>query len=249
MRFTPSWINVFLVLGALLAGPAQAQERVALVIGNGAYVVAPKLTTPANDANDLAEALGKAGFDVTVATDLDRSNMQQRLQQFSAKLGKASVSLFYFSGLGLEIAGAPHLAGVDIKPTDDADITQYTVPLAAVLEAMAGRERKLIILVDASRENPLPARPSRGTTGASPVQMPSDTMIAFSTAPGAVVRDTQARNSPYAAALIKHLGVRGAPIETVVREVRNDVMAATDGRQIPWDSSSLPPGFTLVPAQ
>lgn len=55
---------VFVCLQALIGvQSASAQERVALVIGNGAYKHAAKLINPANDAADVAQALRKLGFD------------------------------------------------------------------------------------------------------------------------------------------------------------------------------------------
>ena len=235
----------------LCAAQARAQERVALVIGNGAYVHAAKLATPANDASDVAEALGKIGFDVTVATDLDRAGMEQRLQQLAGKLANAKVALVYYSGLGLQIGDTSHLVPVDAKLSDDADVAQYTVALPAVLQAMAGRERISVVLVDASRDNPLPQRPAArpsAPTGGAPADPSLGTLIGFSTAPGSVVRDAQGRNSPYAAALIKHLATPGTTINALMRRVRDDVSAATGGRQVPWEHSTLTAEVVLVPA-
>jgi hypothetical protein len=62
-------------VGALilaLASPALASDkRVALVIGNSAYRNAKALSTPVNDATELAAKLEKLGFTVSLATDLD----------------------------------------------------------------------------------------------------------------------------------------------------------------------------------
>ncbi len=63
---------VVLILQALAILPAAAAKRVALVIGNAAYVQANALTNPVNDAADMAKALTEAGFDVTLGLDLDR---------------------------------------------------------------------------------------------------------------------------------------------------------------------------------
>jgi hypothetical protein len=43
--------------GLLLALPAAAQKRVALVVGNSAYVHAAALPNPVNDASDMASAI------------------------------------------------------------------------------------------------------------------------------------------------------------------------------------------------
>ena len=74
-----------------LQTPAAAADRVALVIGNGAYTFAGRLTNPANDATDMAKALREIGFDVVDGTDLDRRAMEARNREFSRKLGDARV--------------------------------------------------------------------------------------------------------------------------------------------------------------
>lgn len=48
------------------------EQRTALVIGNGDYVSSP-LRNPANDAEDIAEALRATGFSVQLETNLDRT--------------------------------------------------------------------------------------------------------------------------------------------------------------------------------
>jgi len=45
------------ILTCLGAVPSHADERVALIIGNGAYAHAPHLPNPTHDAEDVAAAL------------------------------------------------------------------------------------------------------------------------------------------------------------------------------------------------
>ena len=55
----------------LSASLATAESRVALVIGNGAYVNTTPLTNPLNDARLMSQALKSTGFDVVEALDAD----------------------------------------------------------------------------------------------------------------------------------------------------------------------------------
>src|SRR5262249_33946681 len=71
------------------------------------------------------------------------------------------------------------------------------------------------------------------------------TFIAYSTAPGNVAADGSGSNSPYTKALAKNIMQPGIGIEEAFRQVRADVMSATAGKQIPWDSSSLTAHFSL----
>ena len=66
--------------------PPPADQRVALVIGNSDYQTAPRLANPGNDAQSVAQLLNSAGFEVTQATDLTRSDMVRAVQNFSDKV-------------------------------------------------------------------------------------------------------------------------------------------------------------------
>ena len=57
-------------------------------------------------------------------------------------------------------------------------------------------------------------------------------MIAFSTQPGNVALDGEGRNSPFTGALLHHIGTEGLSINDVMIDVRNDVLKATDGKQV-----------------
>ena len=48
----------------------QAAKRVALVIGNDAYVNVPRLQKAANDARTIGQTLEVLGFEVIIATDV-----------------------------------------------------------------------------------------------------------------------------------------------------------------------------------
>jgi formylglycine-generating enzyme required for sulfatase activity len=84
----------------IFAFPAQAFQKQALVIGNGAYPDKWQLSNPANDAVDVAGALEDLGFKVTVLTDKNKRSMSNAVQNFASGLQNGDVALFYFSGHG-----------------------------------------------------------------------------------------------------------------------------------------------------
>jgi hypothetical protein len=49
-------------------------QRIALVIGNGAYTNAPPLKNPPNDARDMAATLKTLGFDVSTHKPMEQVN-------------------------------------------------------------------------------------------------------------------------------------------------------------------------------
>jgi uncharacterized caspase-like protein len=103
--------SFFVLLGAICIGlltqlsPSLADKRVALVIGNAKYKNTPALANPANDASDVAEALKAIGFEVTLAIDVDKRQMDQALAQFARASTKADASLFYYAGHGMQYQG------------------------------------------------------------------------------------------------------------------------------------------------
>ena len=99
---------------------------------------------------------------------------------------------------------------------------------------------------DACRDNPLLMSKTRNLTrGLAPVNVPSGTLIAFSTKDGSVAQDGEDKNSPFTTALLKHLD---APedISVVLRKVRTEVKKLTNGNQEPWDYGSLEGGSLVL---
>ena len=76
-----------------------ATQRVALVIGNGAYQGGP-LPNVLYEVDQLAAILQHIGFDVIKVKNASLSDMNLAIAQFSRKLDNSQVCLFYFSGYG-----------------------------------------------------------------------------------------------------------------------------------------------------
>ncbi len=248
---------VVLILQALAILPAAAAKRVALVIGNAAYVQANALTNPVNDAADMAKALTEAGFDVTLGLDVDRRGFDEKLRAFSRSLDGADTAVLFYAGHGLQVAGRNYLVPVDAGLGTERDLDFEAISLDFVLRQMeVGREGKTsIVFLDACRDNPLARNLARsmGTRSASigaglaEVQTGVGTFIAYSTQPGNVALDGAGRNSPFTAALAAHVSEPGRSLTALMIEVRNDVLQATAGRQVPWDHSALTSDFFFQP--
>src|SRR5262245_10771049 len=123
----------------VMTGVALAEGKVALVIGNSTYQKNP-LANPINDAKLLAGALGEAGFEVQLVTDLTRAGMVRALRDFSetvAAKGKDTVALVYYAGHGLQIDGENFLVPVDAKVERESDVAIETMRLADMMNALA----------------------------------------------------------------------------------------------------------------
>ena len=98
-----------LTMLSLIQTNALADKRVALVIGNGAYAHAAHLPNPPHDAEDVAAALKRTGFDTILGTDLDQAGMQDAAIRFARAARTADVAVFYYSGHAIQYAGVNYL--------------------------------------------------------------------------------------------------------------------------------------------
>jgi uncharacterized caspase-like protein len=97
---------ISLILALLtVASPAEATNRVALVIGNDAYENVPQLQKAVNDADAVAAELSKLGFDVVKAQDVGRRAMSRALVELEGKISPGDTALVYFAGHGFAIDG------------------------------------------------------------------------------------------------------------------------------------------------
>jgi TPR repeat protein len=232
----------------LAAAPAAAQGdevRVALVIGNGAYEAVPELPNPPNDAADIAEALGQVGFDVTHLDDLDGAGMRRALRDFEDKVAGADIALVYYAGHGIEVNGQNFLIPTDAELARDTHVEDEAVPLDRVMTAVESAAKLRIVLLDACRNNPFAKKMERSVgkrsigRGLARVEPTGATLVAYAAKEGTTADDGEERNSPYAAALVKHLTEPGLELNFLFRRVRDDVMSATGGRQEPFVYGSL----------
>ncbi len=253
-------LAVALVLALLASASAQsahAERRVALVLGNGAYVNAPQLPNPPNDARAIATRLHDLGFEVVEGYDLTNENLIRALNDFSRKLSGADVGLFFYAGHGLQVNGENFIVPVDAKLEQLADLDFQTVKVARILDQLEGVPVKLVLL-DACRDNPLAEALSRSmkgktrslTTGTGLAEIKTKvagTVIAFATSPGDVALDGKSTNSPFTTALLENVSVPNTDIEIMMKRVKARVAALTDNKQVPWTSSSLNAEFQMVP--
>jgi carboxyl-terminal processing protease len=235
---------------------AQAEPRVALVIGNSNYgPEIGKLANPANDAALMAAALQKTGFTVIKVIDADQKQMRRKIAEFGdalADAGPKATGLFFYAGHGIQSRGANFLIPVGAHIEKENDVKIESVTADDVMEQMEFAANQVnIIILDACRNNPVARTMRSATRGLAPMQSDSvrGTFIAYSTSPGQTAADGSGTNSPYSQALASTIVKPGVGIEEAFRQVRAQVMAATEDKQIPWDSSSLTAPFFFKPTQ
>jgi hypothetical protein len=250
-RFPRLFLAIIAAIAVQLSAPlaAQAQNRVALVIGQSAYQKVVQLPNTANDAKQMTALLSQAGFNVTTASDLSQIEMRQAIAEFAAKVaqgGPQTIAAVFYAGHGLQIDGENFLVPVDIDPQRESDIPLEAVRLNDLMNTLGALPTAMrIYMLDACRNNPFPSIAGTAGKGLAMVDTRAGaqgSFISFSTSPGAEAEDGSGADSPYTTALLQ-VAHDAVPIEEAFKRVRVAVARDTDGRQIPWESSSLTADF------
>lgn len=257
---------LLLAQGLVSASPALADDArplrgVALVIGESRYLSLPALPNPTNDARAVAQLLSSLGFEVSSIPDGDGARLARGLKHFVEDAAGADVALLYYSGHGIEAGGENYLVPVEADASSLSDPANRLVPVSALLAQLKAAVPVAIMLLDACRSNPFPpgatlAAPSGMAPvaaagldlarGAAPLADASGApqslgeVIGFAAEPGHAALDGEpGGNSPYAAALLKHLAAGRFAFGDVMTMVAEEVYVKTGGRQLPWTNASL----------
>lgn len=236
--------------------------RYALIIGNSNYQFSP-LKNPANDASDMADMLGDLRYKVTTALNQNPEQLRHTVKKFYRSIQeKNAISLFYYAGHAIQADGINYLIPVNAGITSYEKMKQQSVSLNQIFSAVKQAPSKQnILILDACRNNPFKPlqgnKKSRGisindskllniSSGLAPVEAPTGTLIAYATEPGNTASDGNGKNGTYTSALLRHIG-KAETAEALFKEVRKDVLDATDDKQTPWEHSSLIEKFYFMP--
>jgi len=240
-------VRILLILSISLCwGEVVADERVALVIGNGAYQV-QSLNNPVNDANDISKTLDDLGFEVRLVLDENQENMEKEIQAFGKKLQHNTAGLFYYSGHAVQYDGSNYLIPIGAMSSVSAPehLRHKTVNVGYVLGVMKQAGNRLnIVILDACRNNPFKSFSRGMDKGLTRIPSAEGVIIAYATSPGKVALDgSGSKNSPYTDQLIKMMKKPNLPIELMFKQVREGVKLKTNGMQLPWYEASLDGDF------
>ena len=246
---TAAGVVGFLWIYALTAlGPALAeQERVALVIGNGAYDAA-ELKTPRNDAELIARTLSRVGFTVTRVFDADLKAMNQAILEFSGKLrGAQTVGVFYYAGHAVDLNGTNHLIPIGARIDSEQDLGTEAINVTEFLEAVdrSGDGLNLFIF-NASRASVFQERLRIGRGGLSVVSVPSRSLVAFAAEPAQVAAAPARGYSRFASSLAETIEKPGQGLEDVFAATSKAVETQTSGLQKPWWRTTFSGKFSFT---
>lgn len=180
--------------------------------------------------------------------------MQKVTRDFLREAARAQVALVYYAGHGVQVDGRNYLIPVDVELKPGVSMTEAMIDMDTIMAGLDDQVRTNILIFDACRNNPMAqqvaaAGSSRGIEGTpglaassslgSGATLGAGTLIAFATAPGQVALDGEGANSPFSAALSRHIGTPGLEVQQMLTRVRAEVVSGTKNKQVPWSNSSL----------
>jgi len=242
----------------LVGQPALADKRVALVIGNSGYQNVARLGNPTNDASAITEILKGAGFDLVESRrDLKISEMRRVFRDFANSSRDADVAVVYYAGHGIEVEGTNYLIPIDASLEQDLDVYDEAFSLDRILVTIEPAKQLRLVILDACRNNPF-AKAMKRTVGSRAIGMglakvepaSPNTLIAFASKAGSTASDGDSKNSPFTAALVRHITKPGLDLRKAFGFVRDDVLKNTSNKQEPYVYGSLGgDDVPLVPAK
>lgn len=247
-----------LAASAPLHAQGRSERRVALVVGNGAYEYTSWLANPPNDAADMAAALEGLGFEVIKVVNGRGGAMADTFTAFSHQLRDVDAAVFYYAGHGVQFGGHNYALPIDARLDNEFTLKREAFAIDDVLAVMEQQAKISLVFLDACRDNPIAERLARGPSGSRGAAVGrglarmdahgTNTLLMFATAPGDVAEDGGGRNSPFAEALLHHIGRPGIDVEALLKDVTSEVRQATRNRQRPERLSRLESTFMFKPA-
>lgn len=227
--------SIFVIAG-LLSSAFSQEAKNALLIANGDYSEIKSLSQPVPEGEELKAALESIGFSVIFVKNANRDEMFDSLLEFRNKTKKAGgIAFFHYGGHAVQIDGKNYLIPINSKIDDEEQIRYRCVELDEVMDSMTGDSN--VVVLDSCRNDPFPNGKHRGgdTRGLAAVsRKPKNSIIVYSAEAGETALD-----GVYTPALIKRITEKGKSIEEVLKEVRNDVLRATAGQQLPGEYRQL----------
>ena len=215
------WFALFLLFECL---PAANAKNVALLVGNSSYSLG-QLDNPANDARDLANVLRSLGFEIVIKIDADATTMMAAIRDFSERLkNNDGIGLFYYAGHGVQVNGENYLLPVGFPFRNEQEVEKVAVQANTLLRYMEDSKNKVnVIILDACRNNPFIKTRALKSRGLAPMDAPSGSLVAFSTAPGTEASDGSGKNGLYTKHFMSNIKVPGLTIEQVFKRTREGV--------------------------
>jgi len=215
-----------------------AENKYALLIANSKYKNFSSLDGPVKEARDLSKSLMALGFSVELLENGTREQMIERLDLIKQKInGKGGIALFHYGGHGVQSQGRNYLIPVDADIPDEKKLSTRAVDIDEVMSSLdlCGSDTNIVIL-DACRNNPLPAGSGRSASrGLSVVSVkPKNSIIVYSAEAGTVAQD-----GLFTPTLARLITQDGKSLNQILMQLRKEVSQKSNGSQIPGEYNQL----------
>jgi hypothetical protein len=215
-----------------------AENKYALLIANSNYKNFSSLDGPIKEARSLSTALKLLGFTVVIVENGAREKMLDELDSIKLNInGKGGIALFHYGGHGVQAQGKNYLIPIDADIPDEKKLSTRTVDIDEVMSSLdsCGSETNIVIL-DACRNNPLPAGSGRSASrGLSVVEFkPKNSIIVYSAEAGTVAQD-----GLFTPTLTKLITQSGKSFNQILMQLRREVSQRSNGAQIPGEYNQL----------
>ena len=213
------------------------EAKNALLIANSDYERSMGyLRQPVPEAAELKSALESIGFSVTLVKNANLEDMQKALAAFKAKTQReGGYAFFHYGGHAVQVNGVNYLIPLKANLDDELSVGYRCVYVDEVMNSLRGDAN--IVILDSCRNNPFAQSTHRGagTRGLAAVGIkPSNSIIVYSAAAG-----QEATDGLFTPVLTKLITQKNKKIETVLKEVRNEVFKQTGGKQKPGEYTEL----------
>ena len=161
----------------------------------------------------------------------------------------AEIGVFYFAGHGIQHRGENLLIGTDVTALERDEVLSKSMRVSKLLSSLAADQGgSRIVMLDACRDNPFAGASDEFGLGLTftEAEIAGEFLISYATSAGKVALDgVGLRNSPYAIAFVEALRSGENGLYDIFKQVRRNVRAATNGRQVPWISASVEGDYVL----
>lgn len=221
-------------------------KRIALVIGNAKYKENP-LDNSVNDSDAVSDQLKRYGFDVILLNDGTKQDMLDATSSYGAQIRKNSATgLFYYAGHAVQFDWKNYLVPIDAKVARINDVPSSCYDLSDLFSVIKEAKNPAnFIILDSCRDNPFGQKLAVASKGLSQFDAPEKSLLAYATAPGHVASDGSSAHGLYTETLLNEMQVKDAKIEDVLKRVRLKVRIASNGKQVPWETTSLETDFSF----
>lgn len=230
--------------GSCGTAPLQG-ERVALLIGNSAYNdwEWPSLKNAVNDIDYVCAAFAKAGISPRIVRNADMPTLDAALTRFAAEAAGAKSVIIYYAGHGFEYGGRNWLVPMEAPPaTRRADVEKRYLSIETAVKRVVPAGAFTLLFVDACRTTEPVVRiedvnVAAGDAASAPLGLLDigQGAVFYSTAKGRPALDfapVGSPVSPFAAAVVKELGIPGLEISDYFKIVSREVYKRTHGMEL-----------------